>query len=909
MGYKWRPSKSQRREFADKMQNDPEFRQAYYQRKDARANKRRSGSQFDYNSAGGEYVPTKAQNDFCLEHSELFTTNDEKNAMNIVIYGYSLNEKIHHDNIHIVNEKMREYAAEQRQKDLSGPYPSPYEKKQEVILYGFDGIQLGTITAEIPEIELSIKRNILFDSPLLSYKDVADFLRPIYAPLLNIQEQFYTIYLNASNQIIGIHQTSKGGVTQMIADPKIILGIALKSLATAIIVSHSHPSGNGEPSDADKKMTDNLIKICKQQGITLLDHIIITEDHYYSFSQNKILGLKGITQPITVLNPLTTSHSMKITKENFKEEIKSIDLNTITDDMRNIISELKILTNDFTDWTMVEGDKDLAEIPDILFKYLNEQLVKKEVIPEPQKKLRATRTVKQKKEKPDPKKKTGEMVATVSPEIRIIKRYVNLDGKKLTREKILTFLSTVQKNIRSEAIRKTSKYADEIMHIQKELIKAWEKHRGSGGQFTFSLDDSDNKIKDAYKKIAESQKPRISIKLIKRYFSIHGRENVMDKANKLQKEVEEFISKYSEFKKKEPFWSEIETIHNSLTDYTTKETTVPELTTQQLNGFIGLGIIDYNHKLKKGDTVVVYSGVRGKVKKVMDKSIEIDTLPGHYLNKSKVRKIDDEPLDGCPCIGTALSGPGDIAPQLPQIVKATDLEKMSFQTIGFKDKWLLLIGDPCEPFSMMVWSKPGKGKSSLMIEFAYYLACQHNKKVLYAAKEEGIGYTLKDKFTRMNAFHDNIDISADTLPADLSKYNYVIIDSVNEFGLNKQSVKEMINKYPDISFILIFQAIGNGSYRGSKDFEHIVDVSIYINDNCYATAQKKRFGGGATIKVIPEENSKIYKFSTIQDAEKFKIKKSTENPGLKLVKGDDGKIWVVESVKAEELRVQGFEIL
>ena len=110
MGYKWKPSKSQRREFAIRMQN-PEEQAAYEARKKERANKRRATSSFDYNTAGGEYIPTKEQFNFVYEHMELFTTPEELNAANIVLSGYTSNEKVHHDYIHIINEKRREFVS------------------------------------------------------------------------------------------------------------------------------------------------------------------------------------------------------------------------------------------------------------------------------------------------------------------------------------------------------------------------------------------------------------------------------------------------------------------------------------------------------------------------------------------------------------------------------------------------------------------------------------------------------------------------------------------------------------------------------------------------------------------------------------------------------------------------------
>lgn len=105
MAYKWKPSKSQRKAFATKMQ-DPEEKKAYEDRKTAEAEKRRSGSQYNYNSAGGNYIPTREQHDFCFSYSGELTP-EQRGAFNQVMYGYNCQEKVHHDYIHIVNELRR----------------------------------------------------------------------------------------------------------------------------------------------------------------------------------------------------------------------------------------------------------------------------------------------------------------------------------------------------------------------------------------------------------------------------------------------------------------------------------------------------------------------------------------------------------------------------------------------------------------------------------------------------------------------------------------------------------------------------------------------------------------------------------------------------------------------------------
>lgn len=108
MSYKWKPSKSQRRAFAERMNNDPEYASDYYARKEARKAKNRAGSRFDYDSAGGFYVPTLEQYNAAMRfvgRGDL--TWDQLDACSQVIGGYTCQERTHHDYIHIVNELRR----------------------------------------------------------------------------------------------------------------------------------------------------------------------------------------------------------------------------------------------------------------------------------------------------------------------------------------------------------------------------------------------------------------------------------------------------------------------------------------------------------------------------------------------------------------------------------------------------------------------------------------------------------------------------------------------------------------------------------------------------------------------------------------------------------------------------------
>jgi len=107
--------------------------------------------------------------------------------------------------------------------------------------------------------------------------------------IIELQEEFKVLLLNRSNQVLGVYPMSKGGVSGTIVDAKLVFSVALKCNASSIIVAHNHPSGNLSPSEADKKLTQKLKKASEYLDIKLLDHIIITKEDFFSFSDNELL--------------------------------------------------------------------------------------------------------------------------------------------------------------------------------------------------------------------------------------------------------------------------------------------------------------------------------------------------------------------------------------------------------------------------------------------------------------------------------------------------------------------------------------------------------------------------------------------------------------------------------------------
>jgi len=113
-----------------------------------------------------------------------------------------------------------------------------------------------------------------------------EVFKSIWSSQIETREEMYLLLLDNSNHILGYYIISSGGITGTVADLRLIFSVALESLATKIMLAHNHPSGNLNPSEADTALTKRIYNAGKLLDITLLDHLIITVDGYYSFSDN-----------------------------------------------------------------------------------------------------------------------------------------------------------------------------------------------------------------------------------------------------------------------------------------------------------------------------------------------------------------------------------------------------------------------------------------------------------------------------------------------------------------------------------------------------------------------------------------------------------------------------------------------
>lgn len=120
-----------------------------------------------------------------------------------------------------------------------------------------------------------------------SSREIAEYLKALIKDYS--YEVFAVVFLNRANKIKHFEIISRGGITGTVADPRIVLKKALEEDATSIVLCHNHPSGNLKPSISDEELTKKIKEAAAYMDIKVIDHIIVSEEGYYSFADDGIL--------------------------------------------------------------------------------------------------------------------------------------------------------------------------------------------------------------------------------------------------------------------------------------------------------------------------------------------------------------------------------------------------------------------------------------------------------------------------------------------------------------------------------------------------------------------------------------------------------------------------------------------
>lgn len=137
---------------------------------------------------------------------------------------------------------------------------------------------------------LDVNRQI---SQIKNSGDAYEHFLPVLADLRH--EEFWVLYLSNANRVVAREKLSQGGMTGTVTDIRILFRKALQWHATGVILGHNHPSGNLEPSAADRKLTHKIIEAGKLMDVFVLDHLILISNDYVSFADEGWISSRNAT--------------------------------------------------------------------------------------------------------------------------------------------------------------------------------------------------------------------------------------------------------------------------------------------------------------------------------------------------------------------------------------------------------------------------------------------------------------------------------------------------------------------------------------------------------------------------------------------------------------------------------------
>ena len=154
----------------------------------------------------------------------------------------------------------------------------------------FKGIGEAKAISIYAAMELARRRKSASSSNSIKITSSNDAYKHLKSKLLDLcHEEFHVLFLNRANELIFSEQISKGGISGTVADGKLIFHRALELKSSAMILAHNHPSGQLKPSESDLSLTKSLVNFGKYIDLQVLDHLIFSDNNYFSFADEGLI--------------------------------------------------------------------------------------------------------------------------------------------------------------------------------------------------------------------------------------------------------------------------------------------------------------------------------------------------------------------------------------------------------------------------------------------------------------------------------------------------------------------------------------------------------------------------------------------------------------------------------------------
>lgn len=348
----------------------------------------------------------------------------------------------------------------------------------------------------------------------------------------------------------------------------------------------------------------------------------------------------------------------------------------------------------------------------------------------------------------------------------------------------------------------------------------------------------------------------IEVKFIRRYIALDGKELKLSRANVLLSSLQKAITG-KQIRKTSKYAKEIQNIQKNLIKLVDNYDNGTQISIAKETVESYSAIIAQYSPMPAISLLKAYSSLIGKTK---DKHPNITTqakrvyarlsryaLKGRYAKELEAAKQSvEEFIDG----STAYVRPTDMALRgllglgalngVDGPISSTALADYQFQTISLAPRLHDLIGEPENPFKILIHGLPGSGKTTLAMRIAHSLAEYNQMQVLFVSAEEGISFKAKKRLDQLGLYSPNMYLSAE-LPSNLQPYDVVAIDSITTLGISPEELRDLFRNNPSVSFILISQSTKSGTARGSLEYEHDADITIRC-DSMVAYVVKNRFG-------------------------------------------------------------------
>ena len=500
-----------------------------------------------------------------------------------------------------------------------------------------------------------------------------------------------------------------------------------------------------------------------------------------------------------------------ITTNNYFRDIQTVSINTLPETLKKNHEFLVKVTVGGASWASYKNSEQIHKTIDAYLVKLNEWIKtqkphspvkgesKKPAKIPVAKKVKATKPPVIKLKKETSKKFSGKIhkVEHLIEEIKFIKRYVGLHNKVKTPSAILNFIKAVQKAIVQKIIAKTSSFAEEIRLIQDKLVKTYNNLKGNA---SVSIEINETDLARMVG-IAGGEEVYASIPIIKRYIGMEGKMVEPAKINAFVSHIENVIKK--EALKSDPYADKVKKILATLKRNLKGKREAINVSETELNGL-------------------------SKIVKHCDKHYHKHHV-GNYTKHHSHRHSSHS--------HHSLHGLG--------VLTAEEVVNQHFDLLPFSGQWQALVGQPARNFTMMLHGEPGSGKTTFMLKFVKYLSSMGS--VLYVSSEEFNSSTLKAKVLEyLTPLPQNVHFAMDTHSSDLSQYDFVILDSINDIGLNLEDFKAMKRAHPNTAFVLLLQHTKAGQFRGGKEWEHEAAIAGVVNEGIISI-YKNRFGVKGTM--------------------------------------------------------------